>query len=67
LGFEISIVAVSRYGRYAETPAPGRLELALGLVLTKTRRDERHQDQASAWSCQNRLGLLRTLRITKLT
>jgi len=25
---------------------------SLGLVLTKTRRDERHQDQASAWSCQ---------------
>jgi hypothetical protein len=30
-------------------------------VLVKTRQDKRHQDQASAWSCLNRLGLLRTL------
>jgi hypothetical protein len=30
-------------------------------VLVKTRQDKRHQDQASAWSCPNRLGLLRTL------
>jgi hypothetical protein len=29
--------------------------------LVKTRQDKRYQDQASAWSCPNRLGLLRTL------
>jgi hypothetical protein len=33
-------------------------------VLVKTRQDKRHQDQASAWSCLNRLGLLRTLLST---